>query len=482
MLLTAIITALAICIAATWLYSGLFLTLLAENRRFWKVHRQKPAPFAHTYARANIIIPCKGMEHQLRENLQAFMHQDHPNYEVTFVVERGTDSAVNLIRNLQKENRCVRSKLIIAGRAEDCGQKVHNLRVAVSQLNDETDVLVFADSDASPKSTWLRWLVNRIGRENLGARTGYRWMVPCNNSLPTLIGVSINNAVASFMGRGRHFLVWGGSWAVHRRVFDAVGIEQAWKNAISDDLVASRALKYAKLGIEFEPQCVCTSRVSFTWSSLIEFMRRQFLITRIHATRYWFVALIVTLISQVGFWGGLIGGAFLLATGNSLGYWAIGSSVLLYCTGCLRASIRQNIGRGIFPAWRNFRHARKFDLFAGPLVGLVTLLLIGCSAFGRTIGWRNIRYHIGQLGSTTIVGRKLDQSKWPVNTTEAAAPAKAIVEKTKTISSEKTDAAVAENSVPAPKFASQPKADVADVANDSDSGGNTDTVSDEKVA
>lgn len=448
MLSTAIFTTVAICAVATWVYSGLFLTLVSENRRFWKVHQQKPAPFSHTYARANIIIPCKGMEHQLRENLQAFLHQDHPNYEVTFVVERGSDAAVNLIRNLQKENRCVRSKLVIAGRSENCGQKVHNLRAAVAQLDDAIDVLVFADSDASPKSTWLRWLVNRIGREDLGARTGYRWMVPCDNSLPTLIGVSMNNAVASFMGRGRHFLVWGGSWAIHRRIFDAVGIEQAWKNAVSDDLVASRAIKVAKLDIEFEPQCVCTSRVSFTWRSLVEFMRRQLLITRIHATRYWITALAVSIVSQVGFWGGLVGGIVLLSKGNSWGYWAIGSSVMLYVMGCLRASIRQNIGRGIFPQWREFRRARKFDLFAGPIVGLATLVLMCCSTVGRTIGWRGVRYFIGEHGNTSIIGRKLDTENWPIDTKEAPAAKSVASEKSTPVQSSGDETQAARSGAP----------------------------------
>ena len=231
------------CIVASWIYSIAFLTLVAENHRFWRVHQKKPVPVTHTYARANVIIPCKGMEHQLRENLTALMHQDHPNYEITFVVERATDPAVQLIRNLQKENRCIKTRLVVAGRTEDCGQKVHNLRRATESLPIDVDVLVFADSDANPKSTWLRWIVNRIGRENLGARTGYRWMIPKNKKVPTLLGCTINNALTSFLGRGKHYLVWGGSWAIHRNIFDAVGIREAWSGVLSDDLVASRALK-----------------------------------------------------------------------------------------------------------------------------------------------------------------------------------------------------------------------------------------------
>jgi ceramide glucosyltransferase len=363
------------------------------------------------------------MEHQLRENLTAFLHQDHPNFEITFVVERATDPAVQLIRNLQKENRCIQTKLVIAGRTEECGQKVHNLRRATEDLPIDVDVLVFADSDANPKTTWLRWIVNRVGRENLGARTGYRWMIPKNKKVPTLLGCTINNALASFLGRGKHYLVWGGSWAIHRNIFDAVGIREAWSGVLSDDLVASRALKTAKLEIEFEPQCVCTTVVEFNWSTLTEFMRRQLLIGRRYSPMYWLGAMVVVVTTQIGFWGGLIGGILAVAAGYSIGYWALLSSAGLYLLGVARAVIRQNIGRSNAHAWRNFRRARKFDMFCGPFTGLVTAALLLASTFGNTISWRGIKYFVGRGGRVLLVGRKLETTQWPVDTREGPVPA-----------------------------------------------------------
>jgi hypothetical protein len=410
------------CVLGAWVYSIAFLALLVENHRFWKVHQKKPAPLAHTYARANIIIPCKGMEHQLRENLTAFMQQDHPNYEVTFVVERTDDSSVQLIRNVQKENRCVRSRLIVAGRTEQCGQKVHNLRCATAELSKEVDVLVFADSDASPKRTWLRWLVNSVGREGLGARTGYRWMVPKNKKLPTLLGCTINNALASFLGRGKHYLVWGGSWAIHRNVFDAVGIREAWSGVLSDDLVATRALRSANLDVEFEPQCVCTSAVEFTWGALTEFLRRQLLISRRYAPFYWFTSLVVTTIATIGFWGGLVAGIVAIAAGASWGYWVLGSSIGLYLMGVARAAIRQNIGRSNCPSWRSYRRAKKFDLFAGPLTALVSNFMLLMSTVGNVVTWRGITYFVGRGGRVILVGRSLGDRPWPVNTQESPDP------------------------------------------------------------
>ena len=422
MLFTTFMILAVTCIVASWIYSIAFLTLVAENHRFWRVHQKKPVPVTHTYARANVIIPCKGMEHQLRENLTALMHQDHPNYEITFVVERATDPAVQLIRNLQKENRCIKTRLVIAGRTEDCGQKVHNLRRATEDLPIDVDVLVFADSDANPKSTWLRWIVNRIGRENLGARTGYRWMIPKNKKVPTLLACTINNALTSFLGRGKHYLVWGGSWAIHRNIFDAVGIREAWSGVLSDDLVASRALKSAKLEIEFEPQCVCTTVVDFNWASLTEFMRRQLLIGRRYSPMYWFVSLVIVITSQLGFWGGLIGGIVAVAAGYSIGYWALMSSAGLYLLGVARAGIRQNIGRSNDHTWRSYRRARKFDMFCGPFTGLVTAAMMVMSTVGNTISWRGIQYFVGRGGRVLLVGRKLETKEWPINTKEGPMP------------------------------------------------------------
>ena len=403
------IIALIACAVVTWVYCGLFTVLFAENRRFWKSH-QRPAPQQVVYPRVSVIIPCKGVDFRLRENLQAILLQDHPNYEVTFVVERGDDTAVPLIRQLQQENSCLKTQLIIAGRAADRGQKVHNLLAATEKLTNDISILVFADSDASPGTAWLRWLVSSIGRKKLGAKTGYRWMVPQRNNLPTLIAVTVNNTCASMMGRGKRNLIWGGSWAIHRRIFDGVGLEQAWSRSLSDDLVAARALRNAELEIEFEPQCVCTTPVSFDWNTLIEFMRRQFLITRIYAPVWWSLTLAVTAITQAGFWGGLVGGMMLQFAGNPIGKWLVLSSMLLYAVGIIRGSIRQSIGRGNDSQWRKYRVAQKFDLLAGPITGVATLTMLLLSAVGQRITWRGVRYHIARSGDTTLIGRSLPSS------------------------------------------------------------------------
>ncbi|MEM7456874.1 MAG: hypothetical protein AAF456_21195, partial [Planctomycetota bacterium] len=157
---------------------------------------------------------------------------------------------------------------------------------------------------------------------------------------------------------------------------------------------------------------ICTSPVSFTWSSLYEFMTRQLVIGRVYAPGYWISALLITFASQLGFWAGLIGGAALLANGNSIGYWLLGFATLLYATSIARGAIRQSMGRLASLRWRTARRARRFDVFAGPLTGLFLTFIFARSAFGRRIVWRNVGYHIGPTGRIQLLGRRITQSIW----------------------------------------------------------------------
>jgi hypothetical protein len=411
---TILLFAVYVSVAAAWTYGIASLILTCRNRQFWRSHSRQAPPILVEYPKICLIVPCKGMEHRLRENLTAYVHQDHPNFELQFVVESEDDSAVNLIRNIMRENRHVPSRLVVAGRATHCGQKVHNLRCATDQLAGDIEVLVFADSNLCPQPSWLKWLATGIENENVVAKTGYRWMVPLDKSFPTLLGCTINNTCAALFGRGTRFLVWGGNWAIHREVFNAVGIRDAWDGTLSDDLVASRVLFYSHLPVQFEPQSVCVSHVKFTTMTLFAFLRRQFVVARRYTSTYWLVALWGALLTQAGYWSALIVGCVAISRGSPTGLWLLGSSTLLFLLGIGKALIRQNMGRIVTSEWRKYRRARKFDIAAGPMTGLFATLVMVCSAFGNQISWRGIRYYISRGGRVVFLGRNLVSEAGPI--------------------------------------------------------------------
>src|SRR5207302_1585489 len=66
--------------------------------------------------------------------------------------------------------------IIRAGRAVDCSDKVHNLTAAVGHVDQQFDVLVFADSDGRPPRRWLTRLVAPLADDKVGAATTFRWL------------------------------------------------------------------------------------------------------------------------------------------------------------------------------------------------------------------------------------------------------------------------------------------------------------------
>ena len=350
----------------------------------------------------------------MEQNIRSFLHQDHPNFQVLFVVESGHDPAVKLIHRVMREHSTTKAKVLVAHQAINSGQKVHNLCFAVDSLTDDIDIYAFADCDAATGSNWLQWLVDCIGRDGVGARTGYRWMKPGNRRLPTLLACTANNAIAAMMGRGGHHLIWGGSWAIHRSVFRATGIRQAWEGTVSDDLAASKALQLSNLKILFDPKCLSTTTVMHTWSSLFEFFRRQLLISRRYAPSYWTTTLATTIAGQVAFWGGIVAAIYANAAGHQFWSNAFQISVVgLYVASIVRAAIRQNMGRRIDREWKRKKTARNFDLFAAPLTGLFMLSALIASCIGNTIRWRGNHYHIGQGGAVRFLGKSIGDT-WPI--------------------------------------------------------------------
>src|SRR5499427_1035276 len=108
--------------------------------------------------RTAVICPCRGMEPGLERNLVSLCEFDHQNYEIFFVLASESDPAYSTVKRVATTSR-VKAQIIIAGKPENCSEKVNNLRSAVEQVPPEFEVLVFADSDGRPGKSWLHRLV-----------------------------------------------------------------------------------------------------------------------------------------------------------------------------------------------------------------------------------------------------------------------------------------------------------------------------------
>jgi hypothetical protein len=403
---------------ATVSFAAITLSVLVsifqwESSRLWRKRLRRYDKIRKRYTpRVALLVPVKGLDTGLEENLEALFRLKYPHYALLFIVESEDDPGAPVIDRLMAQSS-VPCRRIVAGIAHDCGQKVHNLRVAANHISPHREVIAFVDSDARPHPNWLRKLVSHLEKRTFGhkkltygAATGYRWMVPERASLPNLVLYSANSGVAGLLGRHDLNLIWGGSWALRREIFDEVRLHDEWQGTLSDDLVATRTLNRHGMSVYFEPGSLCASPVEVDWFQLFEFIRRQYVIARRYAPFHWRWALAGTTLMQLGFWINAAAAIGLLATGRIEWIASAVAVLTLYGLSAMRAWYRQDAARRVLPALAaKLRWAAWFDILASPFAGFVSWLMMVSSALGDRITWRNITYRIRPGGRVDLVHR-----------------------------------------------------------------------------
>ena len=254
--------------------------------------------------RVAVLCPCKGLEPGLERNLISLTEFERQNYEIFFILASDTDPARSIIERIAKNSR-VRGHLVIAGAPVNCGEKVNNLRVAIEQLPEEFEVLVFTDSDGRPGKTWLYHLVAPLADTRVGATTTMRWMIPNRGNLATALLAAWNAPIVTMLGPTARNFCWGGGTAIRRSVFEQSGALEEWKNSISDDYSLTSALERTGRSILFIPESLTLSYVEADFEGLLEFTNRQILITRVYRNAMWttaaFTHLLYCLTLMLGF-------------------------------------------------------------------------------------------------------------------------------------------------------------------------------------
>ena len=345
---------------------------------------------------ATVIVPCRGNETALTVNLASLFQQTYPAYEILLVTDSESDPAHEVIQHVIKEQTPeVARTVVIAGLATDCGQKVHNLRAAVAQIDPRSEVLVFVDSDARPRETWLRSLVAPLVDDRLGAATGYRWFIPQRGGFASRLRSIWNASIASALGANRKSnFCWGGSTAIRRETFARLDIGERWRGSVSDDFTITRVLGEANLPIHFVPACLVPSLGDCDLSELLEFSNRQLKITRVYASHLWKPVLLGSALFCLVFFGGIV-----LVVGRALlGLsFAIPLSLLaiIFLLGAAKALVRF---RAVVLTLPGESVSLRRDLFAHlllwPLASLLYLYNALAATFSRRITWRGITYEL----------------------------------------------------------------------------------------
>jgi ceramide glucosyltransferase len=373
------------------------IKFLAFVRRSLAAHQRPFAP------KAAIIAPCKGVDHELAENLAALCRQDYTDYEIIFVIASPDDPARPLIEKVVANHTRVKTRLVIAKENVGRSEKVNNLLCALDEISPDTAALVFVDSDARVRRDWLRQLVAPLADERVGAATGYRWYLPARPAFWSAILSAWNGSVATTLGDGKSNFAWGGSTAILRKTFDTAGVRARWQSAASDDYALTRAVEDAGLRIVFEPRCLLVSRENLGLRELLEFTTRQIIITRVYRPRAWWVGIISQAIFCAVFFGGLAT-VFISALQSSLSIITVAALAVIYLLGSAKGVLRTVAASSALAGCRDqiIRLWWAYCLL-WPLVSLVFFYNFARSAMTRRITWRGVRYELRSPTETVII-------------------------------------------------------------------------------
>src|SRR5262245_48099104 len=345
-------------------------------------------PRRTTQERVLVFCPCKGVDAEFEKNIQSILGQNYRNYEVQFIVESADDPAYSLLRQLNQP-------VLVAGRATNQGQKVHNLSVAVTHQNAVPcpDIYVFCDSDARFPPDWLSRLIAPLDSTNV--TTGYRWYVAGPFHFATLMRSAWNAASLGILGDHDRNFAWGGSTAIRRETFETLRILDSWSGSVSDDYAVTRTSQRAGVKIVFVPECLVPSHGECSMSELFEFTTRQIIITRVYHRGLW----------RVGFAGHLIfNAAFWTLPFSHPALW-----LAIYALSGAKSWMRYNAVKTVLSPSALFRHG-WFYILSSPLVALLYLYNMVASTLSSEIVWRQIRYKLVGPNETHVFGSTANES------------------------------------------------------------------------
>ena len=184
-----------------------------------------------------ILKPLCGTDGDTYECLRSFCEQTFKDYQVVFGVNDANDSAVAVVRRLQREYPQCNLELVIERRSHGSNRKVSNL---INMLEvARHDYLVLSDSDVRVKPDYLERVVAPLIDERVGivtccyrgvARAGV-WSILGSMFINEWFIPSVR--VSAMMGF-RAF-AFGATIAIRREVLDRIGGFAAISGQLADD-------------------------------------------------------------------------------------------------------------------------------------------------------------------------------------------------------------------------------------------------------
>ncbi|MGF1675185.1 MAG: glycosyltransferase [Rivularia sp. (in: cyanobacteria)] len=388
--ITILICCLLISLAIFYLW--LTVAFVSKLHQFPKILQEQELPIA------TIVLCLRGADPFLPKCLEALLNQNYPNYELQIVIDSYQDPAWEMVNQTVK-NLGVKHVKISCLRVprSTCSLKCSALLQAVSELDDNCQVVALVDGDTIVHSNWLRELISPLTNPQIGATTGNRWYLPQGRYWGSVIRYIWNVAAVAQM----HFyrIPWGGSLAIKTEIFRQTELLSKWEQAFNEDTMVQKILQQQGLTVEFVPSILMLNREECDLKSFFGWVKRQLLCSRLYHNSWSAIAIhgILTTVLPLT-------AIILLLITYLNGEWSMnlyfaGGLTIYIVTQILCLVILEYKVRDIFQ--RKGETLPLVDvrtifqvLLALPLTQMVYALALTEAMFMRQVEWRGITYQI----------------------------------------------------------------------------------------
>lgn len=344
--------------------------------------------------KVGVFVPCKGGGARLETHLEMICTQeDVPSYTVTFITESEEDSACAAIRKVVARHPHARH--VVAGLAERCGQKNHNLLMGVRD-NSESDVFVFCDADGHLDRKWLGRLIEPMVRDDVAVVTGFCRVIPRQRTISGTLHAMMVGYQGMAISNNRIRPVWGGGMAIRRDLFEAWDVEGLWERTVVDDMTLTALVRKYRVRRVYNPTCIMQlDEIAESVREAVDWFLRQILFVKFYLRRLWIQALL----SYAGVSAWMAMSSVLVA--RSLVRWDIDS--WLWMSGAFLLVVTSWYA-SLKYFCRNSQSVLRWFLLSPLTHGLWGYVLLK-TLFTRRIRWRNVEYRLDRRGRVVEVCR-----------------------------------------------------------------------------
>ncbi|MEW6350913.1 MAG: glycosyltransferase [Thermodesulfobacteriota bacterium] len=332
-----------------------------------------------------VLVPVKGRIPQQETVLASLLEQTHPCYDVTFILESEDDPANETVDALcARYGHC---RKLIAGIADLCAQKNHNLIAGIRELRPETEIVVFCDSTNSADSDWLQRFTSHLGTRGAQVVTTFRVFNPEPQRLWGICQAIYGAAL--FVALAVKPKPWGGATAIRRDILLQLDVAENWAKTIVDDLVLGNLLDRAgfKVLVAFDSR-LTSPLPNQSLNGLLNYLDRQLVFPKFTNPGIWLATLIV-LVNVAAAVGVALVMPWLSLAGVTDAIYLLAALAFLLVVECTVLPLRVLNPFGI--------PLSKWAVCAVPLVFLCAYLLVR-SVFRDYLIWHGKRYRAGRGG------------------------------------------------------------------------------------